>query len=367
MHMYAFLACMLMRMEVSGISSTVTTESPELRILKALRVLRTNFAQLLETPIDHHVILDIFFVSLSAFFLKGFSAMRTHLCMVRYLVDSLGGFDNVSEYVREVCCYTELCFALRTGQQPLFGMTWDPGPARCNQALGIGSASWTSDIKAFGSGFENPLQEGFFDGASRKIIQELVIDIPALEYIRNDAGGPPADSQWACIRSRALLHRLLSLQVISRQPSFQEWKVNCVITALVMLMGYENLCVSPIRYSELVRARLINVLKFSNSDFSQQDHWGIHNDMLVWIMITGVRIARGSDDEGWFLRRAVQGCRILGVESYDQLYSLVRIAPCSVPKTDILPLKLYPIFLTTLKDFNLHVTIRSGSTHHLFS
>jgi hypothetical protein len=41
-------------------------------------------------------------------------------------------------------------------------------------------------------------------------------------------------------------------------------------------------------------------------------------------MITGVRIARGSDDERWFMSRAVQGCRILGVESYDQLYRLVR-------------------------------------------
>jgi hypothetical protein len=46
--------------------------------------------------------------------------------------------------------------------------------------------------------------------------------------------------------------------------------------------------------------------------------------MLLWITITGVRIARGSDDEGWFMSRAVQGCRILGLESYDQLYGLVR-------------------------------------------
>jgi hypothetical protein len=45
--------------------------------------------------------------------------------------------------------------------------------------------------------------------------------------------------------------------------------------------------------------------------------------MLLWIMITGVRIARGSDDEGWFMSRAVQGCGLLGLESYDQLYGFV--------------------------------------------
>jgi hypothetical protein len=46
--------------------------------------------------------------------------------------------------------------------------------------------------------------------------------------------------------------------------------------------------------------------------------------MLLWVMITGVRIARGSDDERWFMSRAVQGCRILRLQGYDQLYALVR-------------------------------------------
>jgi hypothetical protein len=51
---------------------------------------------------------------------------------------------------------------------------------------------------------------------------------------------------------------------------------------------------------------------------------GRHNNMLPWIMVTGVRIAHGSDDEGWFMIRALQGYRMLGLESYGQLYALVR-------------------------------------------
>ena len=41
-------------------------------------------------------------------------------------------------------------------------------------------------------------------------------------------------------------------------------------------------------------------------------------------MVTEVRIAHGSDGEGWFMIRALQGCRMLGRENYDQLYALVR-------------------------------------------
>jgi hypothetical protein len=255
MHMYAFLACIPMRMKVYGIPLTFQTESQEVTMSKALRAMRAYFAQLSAAPIDHHAILDIFFVSLSAFFRRDFAEMRTHLHMIRYIVDSLGGFANVSLYIREVCCYTELCFALRTGERPLFELTWDPGPVECNGALQVKSACWPPEIKTCGSGFEIPLREGFFDGPARTIIAELVIDIPALEYVRNDAEAPPADSQWACIRSRAMLHRLLSLEKYSGQASFQERKVQCVITALAMLMGYENLCVSPIRYTESQQQR----------------------------------------------------------------------------------------------------------------
>ena len=46
--------------------------------------------------------------------------------------------------------------------------------------------------------------------------------------------------------------------------------------------------------------------------------------MLLWVMITGVRIARESDDERWFMNKAVQGCQLLRLESYEQLYALVR-------------------------------------------
>ena len=324
MHMYAFLACIPMRMNLYGVPSTVISESPEASMSKALRTMRMYFAQVSAGPFDHQVILDIFFVSLAEFFRKNFAAMRIHLRMVHHIVDSLGGWDRVSQYIREVCCYTELCFALRTGEMPLFEMMWDPGPAQCNEALQDKSASWPLEIKACGTGFENPLCEGFFDGTTKSIIEELANDIPALEYVRNDAEAAPADSQWACIRSRAMLHRLLSLRKPNQQGSLQERKAHCVITALIMLMGYENLCVSPLRYSKPVRRRLIDALKFSNSDFNEQNNWGRHNDMLLWITITGVRIARGSDDEEWFMSRAVQGCRILGLESYDQLHGLVR-------------------------------------------
>ena len=326
MHMYAFLAFAPKRMAIYGGSPMVTTESPavSLGMSKALQALREHFAQLSAPPMDQQVLLDIIWVSLAEFFRRNFAAVRTHLRMLRYIVKEHGGFSNVSQYIREVCCYTELCFALRMGEMPVFELTWDPGSARCNRELQDKSASWPAETKASGSGFQSPLREGFFDGTTRAIIEELVDDIPALEYVRNDAEAAPANSQWACIRSRAILHRLMSVRTPGQQASLQEQKVHCVIVALIKLLGYENLCVAPIRYPEAVVRRLMNALEVSSSDFSQQGSWGRHNDMLLWIMITGIRISRGSEDEGWFMSRAVQGCRILGLENYDHLHGLVR-------------------------------------------
>lgn len=224
MHMYAFLACIPMRMEVDGLPSIVPMASPEVRMAKALRAMRAYFDPLSQTAVDHQVILDVFFMSLSKFFRRNFVAMGTHLRMVGHMVNSLGGFGSVSQYIREVCCYTELSFALRTGEAPLFEMTWDPGSMIVNESLGVKSASWPPQIKAFGKGFEDPLQEGFFDGSTRTVIEEQLIDIPALEYVWNNAEAPPVDSQWACVRSQAFLHRLLSLQGIGEQASLQERK-----------------------------------------------------------------------------------------------------------------------------------------------
>jgi archaellum biogenesis protein FlaJ (TadC family) len=96
MHMYALLVCMPVYMEVYGLQPIAEMESPEVRMSKALHAMRCYFADVSATPVDQQVILDIF-MSIAEFFRSNFTAMRTHLRMIRYLVDSLGGLDRLSQ------------------------------------------------------------------------------------------------------------------------------------------------------------------------------------------------------------------------------------------------------------------------------
>src|SRR2546423_27924 len=123
-------------------------------------------------------------------------------------------------------------------------MTWDPGSVQCN---GAQSTSWPSRIKACESGFEGPLREGFFNGTTKRIIKELVIDIPASEYVRKELELPQLTRSSLHTKSRNAAPASFSLSKPNQEASCQQRKAYCVVTALTMLIGHENLCVSPIR------------------------------------------------------------------------------------------------------------------------
>lgn len=323
-HMNALLTCMTIRMKAYGYRVQSKLDSPELTMAKSLRALRRYFSDISDANTDQQIILDILFLSVAEFWLQNYVAMRTHLRMILHIVKSLGGFDKVSPYIREACCLTELPFAMKTGGVPIFPLSWDPGSIEYDRWVHIGPALCLSEIKSFGAGFEKPLAAGFFNKAAEPIIEGLVADIPTLEYIRRTEEPIPADSGWACIRSRALIHKLLSLQRYSVDVSQQELRSQCVTTTLTMLLCHESLCISPLQYSKATRLRLEDSLRLSSSNFSPAGNWGTSNDMLLWVINTGLWAALGSEDEEWFLTQAVKGCRMLEISSYEELRWLMR-------------------------------------------
>lgn len=324
MHFDAFLALNAMRMSFYKVATFDRTNCPDFLMVKSLRALRICLSSFSGPAADERVVLDIFFLAFSEFYRQNYDVMRMHLKMIRHLVPLLGGFPNLCQYIREACCFTELCFAIETGQQPVFDMTWDPGPLHTMRWAHLKPALHSPKDKILGMGFDDALRDGFFDMSTTSIIEELLVDIQAFKFIRNDVKPLPSDVQWACTRNRAYLHRLLSLPPPDKQSSLQQWRISCVSTALLIVFCYECTYVSAMRSGKIVLARLKRCLHLGESEPKQVEYsWGRQNELLLWIMIVGACVAEGGVEEKWFLEIAIHGCRALNVDSYERLCDLM--------------------------------------------
>jgi hypothetical protein len=324
MHMDAFLTVNATRMSFYKVAAFDRANSPEFLMVKSLRALRMSLSKSSIVGADERIVLDIFFLAFSEFYRQNYDVMRMHLKMIRRLVSSLGGFSSLCQYIREACCFTELCFAIETGQKPVFHMSWDPGPLHSMRWAQLKPVLELSKAKVRGIGFDDALSDGFFDISTTIIIEELLVDIQALEFIRKEVNPLPSDLQWACTRNRAYLHRLLSLPRPDKLSSLQQCRIYCVTTTLLIIFCYECTYVSALRSGKIVLARLKKFLHLGVSDFDDMEYsWGRQNDMLLWIMVVGACVAEGGGEEKWFLDRTIHGCETLDVDSHEGLCDLM--------------------------------------------
>ena len=127
-----------------------------------------------------------------------------------------------------------------------------------------------------------------------RIIEELLVDIQAFEFIRNERDPLPSDIEWDCTGNRAYLHKLLSLPRPDEHSSVQQCRTYCVVTTLLLVFCYECTYVSAVRSGKLVLARLEHFLRLTLGDFNQMEYnWGRQNDMLLWITVIGACVAEG--------------------------------------------------------------------------
>ena len=338
MHMNVFVTLNAVRLNFYKVRTLDQAHNPELLMAKSLRSLQVSVSNFSIAAADELIVLDIFFLAFVEFYRQNYDVMRMHLEMIRRLVSLLGGFTTLCPYIREACCFSELCFAIETGQQPVFDMTWhvaspggllqtkswDPGPLHQTPWVELKLALQTSKDRIYGTGFDDALRDGFFNRSTTRIIEELLVDMQALEFVRKDKHPLPSDIEWACFRCRAYLHRLLSLPRPDKDSPLQQCRIYCVTTTLLITFCYECTYVSAVRSGKLVLTRLKDFLHLGISDTNQMEYdWGRQNQMLLWIMVVGACIAEGGVEEKWFLDRAILGCRALNVDRHKGLQDLM--------------------------------------------
>jgi hypothetical protein len=189
--MDAFLTLNATWMSFYKLATFDGANSPEALMVKSLRGLRLSLPDLSIAGGGERIILDIFFLAFSEFYRQNYDVMRMHLKMIRRLVPLLGGFSSRCQYVREACCYTELCFAIETGQRPVFDLTWDPGLLHDLSWQRLKATLHSSKEKVLSTGFADALSDGFFDTSMTTIIEELLVDLQAFEFIHQRKGSSP--------------------------------------------------------------------------------------------------------------------------------------------------------------------------------
>jgi hypothetical protein len=368
MHMYALLAATAARMKrVSGV--TLPPESsPEFLLQNAIHYVQKRFAPGTGSPSadDRQDILDVFYLCVCLWYEKDYDAARSHLAFVRYLWNSLRPSDSLfDKYIHDMITYNDVFLAIETRTPPLFELTWEPenSPAERvqevedetdnpsispSQSPGSTSTSTHSPLSvSTSSSYSTKLSTtpsiatGFITLTTSNSLQlpdsliGILKDLIPLIRTAHDhlpplAPLPPAETQYASLKTQALLHKLLSFQPLTTTPA------SSIILTLIILLSCMS--TSPAwRAGKLEMSDLSHRLRSTLSLLPHQStpypivvdniHYeattfpalcpslaGIDDSLLLWILVSGAFAAQThAQSEQWFLDQAVQCARRIGI------------------------------------------------------
>jgi hypothetical protein len=361
MHMYALLAATAARMKsVSGITFA-RNSTPEYLLDKAIHFTRAHFDKF-TAPLsadDGQVILDVFYLCVCQWYEKDYDGARTHLAFVREIWSSLKPSEFLfDKYIHDMITYNDVFLSIQTGQPPLFELTWDPeslpvgrvheiedGVAQPSASPGQSPSPAATSIRSprmvstssssyTKSSTMSSIAYGFMmltiHNTSRLPIQliailaDLVPLVRIMHRLHRQTHTPPSptSTQWASLKTQALLHKLLSL------PSTQTPPASSITLALIILLSCTS--TSPAwragkldmpHLSSRLRATLSSPCVIDNIHYEASTLptlspaiASIDDSLLLWILIAGAFAAQTHvESQQWFLEQAVQCAKRMGV------------------------------------------------------
>jgi hypothetical protein len=346
-HMYALLtatAAHMNRITLAG------QKADNKYMAAAIRSLRMFLGSLnTQKRIDPQFVLDVLFLSNAERCWGNEEAALTHLRVLRQLTKLLDMSFASDRYVYQMVCDADVFLSVETATRPLFALSWDPGVIsgsrkalmdyELDQALSerrvhirrafMGTtaaiASQSVDFKQrMGIGFIDALAAGIFSTTVHAIVSDLVQTIDIAMYSSICSSATEADAVWVHQKTTALAHRLLSLgglgksalddnnltsasegHIVSLTPGQEE----CCRLALIILLTYIPSTVASRSFTknavrlQLAISRLVDL------------SWGsrIADEMLLWVLVTGLVVVLDRPEEEWFTSRAVKVASELGI------------------------------------------------------
>jgi len=332
MHMYTLLAASTGRLKFVLKVPLARTDSPEYCITKAIQHLRRYFATY--PPPSEAVIFDLGALSTFERYVENYAGARAHLRMIKHLVESLGGFQNISPLLRSLCWMRDLLIAGNIADCPIFPLVWDPGefpPAGMAEVL---NDLASQRVVATSSGllqYATSFQADFC-----AIIIDFVQWVRVVQHSHCTAIARAMNHAWVTLRAHALAHRLLSSSSnaptsVFSSPIFQSTLQQYIHLALAVYLS--NLAASLALDSNGNRAAFAgdilprNIHRFREAlgklSLTHESQWERHQELLFWFSCLGAQLATSEYDRNWFIHIGRRYARVLAISTSEQLAAIL--------------------------------------------
>lgn len=349
-HMYALLTATAAHMNRITSTTLAGQKADKKYMAAAIRSLRMFLGSLnTQKRIDPQFVLDVLFLSNAERCWGNEEAALTHLRVLRQLTKLLNMSLTSDRYVYQMVCDADVFLSVETATRPLFALSWDPGVISGSRKALIGyeldqalsqrrvhirrafmgttaaTASQAVNFKQrMGIGFIDALAAGIFSTTVHAIVSDLVQTIDVAMYSSICPSATEADAVWVHKKTTALAHRLLSLgdlgksalddsnltgapegHIVSLTPGQEE----CCRLALIILLTYIPSTVASRSFTK--NAARLQLAISGLVDLS----WGsrIADEILLWVLVTGLAVVLDRPEEEWFTSRVVQVAWELGM------------------------------------------------------
>ncbi|KIV80485.1 hypothetical protein PV11_07983 [Exophiala sideris] len=371
-HLYALMAAMTARLKhVFDVSPT--GEDPQVIRATASHYLRLELIRCARSgTVDKQTILDILYLAVSEMQYGLYEDVRKHLQIVGKLYHLLDLNEHLDRWISETAAHVDNQLALSTNKRPILPSTFDPGPMLPERmailrreaqlikhqgyypnpttliipsgpkgSMGLNDAmsdiSRTLDVR-MGSRFHTGLKAGAFTGKLGLIVADLVDCIEIAKVVWLSPLAVCFDAEWLCRKARAVLRALLNLAPENNvgPVDLASKCMECARLCLMVLMTYACTLIGP-------QTAKLNVKRQLHAKAAALGHWcpyvgwteecvpvdpkrrltqfeEIQAGFVFWSTLTSIWSCQGaSEEEEWFMVRAINMCRYFGFTTYEGL------------------------------------------------
>ncbi len=256
-------------------------------------------------PIVQRLIFDIHQMGVTAFYRYELESAHMHLTAVKALLPQVGGIEGIDPSLREWIVIGDGYVAAELSTKPLFPAScFDPGDYILYKQSNITAES------SPGQFLQDQKNWKLFPIKMRDILLDMV---EAVQVYKQQFSIPPSDAKatdkntaflhWLLLRTTALRHRLLELEI-------EDDRVNVIRIALIEWLFWVMTVTGRQRTCKVLSTKLKSALCGTLAKGS----WAEHEDILLWVLLTGA-ICASAVDRAWFLSAVQELQRPTGMTS----------------------------------------------------
>lgn len=324
MHMYALLAANTGRMKYVTRDRIKRLDLPEFYMAKAIRMLRTYLTQC--QALDQQCLLDLFFFSSFETYAKNYQGAQIYLGIIKEIAERFfGNIDIVEEHIRKLCWNADLRLAFICGTQPVFKLSWDPGPLSNVDSEAPPAYRRSTSVRAKTSSALTRVQT--ISGPPLHAIVEDLIE--CTEAARDLLSAEcDIDRQRIIDRATAILHRLISIPAPQGPASAEELREECCRQGLILwtwniLIGSVSSHTGLAGLQHLERMTPLHGIRLKkaicHTTLLSDRCWSGHNQVLFWLVILGAAMGGQEGDQPWFAQEVRHLANLLEVRDVLQL------------------------------------------------